>query len=331
MDIRQPYLLFLGDAPDALAAKVAQGIVDWRPEIAVGQFCMDGCNADMGLSDLTISEAADKGVKTLVVGVANRGGVISDPWIDVLMDALDHGMDIAAGLHNRLADIDRLKAKADSLGRTLFDVRHPSHTPPIANGTKRPGKRLLTVGTDCSCGKMYSTLAIEKEMQARGMKATFRATGQTGILVEGSGIAIDAVVSDFLAGSVEELSPTNDPDHWDVIEGQGSVYHPSYAGVTVGLIHGAQAEALVMCHEPTRTHMRGLPGYQLPTIGDTMETVLRFAKRTNPDAGFVGICVNTKALSEEEAKACLAEIEAEYRLPTVDPVRFGSGRIVDGL
>lgn len=331
MDIKRPYLLFLGDAADALAAKVGQGIVDWRPDNVVGQFRMDNCNADMGVRDMTIAEGIEAGAQTLVIGVANRGGIISDAWVDVLINALDAGMDIAAGLHNKLNDIPVLKDKADSLGRTLFDVRHPTHTPPIGDGKKRSGRRLLAVGTDCSCGKMYATLAFEKEMRERGMKASFRATGQTGILITGAGISIDAVVSDFLAGAVEQLAPDNDADHWDIIEGQGSVYHPSFSGVTAGLIHGAQADALVLCHEPTRTHMRGLPHYQLPTIEDTMETVLRFAVRTNPDAKFVGICVNTKALSDNEAKNCLAEIEAKYSLPTVDPVRTGVGRIVDVL
>ena len=331
MEIRRPALVFLGDAPDQLAAKVAQGMVDWRPENVVGQYRMDGCKADLGIKDMTITDGISAGARTLVIGVANRGGVISDDWIAVLMEALEAGMDIAAGLHNKLNNIPELKAKADSLGRILFDVRHPTHTPPIGDGKKREGKRLLAVGTDCSCGKMYTTLAIDKEMQERGMKSTFRATGQTGILITGAGISIDAVVSDFLAGAVEELAPANDAGHWDIIEGQGSVYHPSYSGVTAGLIHGSQADALVLCHEPTRTHMRGLPHYSLPSIEDTMETVLRFAKRTNPEAKFVGICVNTKALNDKEAEQCLADIEAKYGLPTVDPVRTGVGRIVDAL
>ena len=331
MEIRRPALVFLGDAPDQLAAKVAQGMVDWRPQNVVGQFRMEGCQADLGIQDMSIAEGVAAGAQTLVVGVANRGGIISDEWVAVLIEALEAGMDIAAGLHNKLNDIPELKAKADSLGRTLFDVRHPTHTPPIGDGKKRTGKRLLAVGTDCSCGKMYTALAVDKEMQARGMKSTFRATGQTGILITGAGISIDAVVSDFLAGAVEELAPANDADHWDIVEGQGSVYHPSYSGVTAGLIHGSQADALVLCHEPTRTHMRGLPHYPLPSIEDTMETVLRFATRTNPDAKFVGICVNTKALNDDDAEKCLADIEAKYGLPTVDPVRTGVGRIVDAL
>jgi len=331
MNIQRPYLLFLGDAADPLAAKVGQGIVDWRAENVVGQFRMRGCNADMGVSDMTIDEGVANGAKTLVIGVANRGGIIPDSWVDILSSALDAGLDIAAGLHNKLNDIPALKEKADKLGRTLFDVRHPDHTPPIADGKKRSGKRLLAVGTDCSCGKMYATLALDKEMRERGMKASFRATGQTGILITGSGISVDAVVSDFLAGAVEELSPANDADHWDIIEGQGSVYHPSFSGVTVGLIHGAQADALVLCHEPTRTHMRGLPHYPLPTIDETMKTVLSLAVRTNPEARFVGICVNTKALSDNEAKDYLAKLEDQYGLPAVDPVRTGVGRIVERL
>lgn len=331
MNIQRPYLLFLGDAADPLAAKVGQGIVDWRAENVVGQFRMQGCNADMGVSDMTIDEGVANGAKTLVIGVANRGGIIPDSWVDILSSALDAGLDIAAGLHNKLNDIPALKEKADKLGRTLFDVRHPDHTPPIADGKKRSGKRLLAVGTDCSCGKMYATLALDKEMRERGMKASFRATGQTGILITGSGISVDAVVSDFLAGAVEELSPANDADHWDIIEGQGSVYHPSFSGVTVGLIHGAQADALVLCHEPTRTHMRGLPHYPLPTIDETMKTVLSLAVRTNPAAKFVGICVNTKALSDNEAKDYLAKLEDQYGLPAVDPVRTGVGRIVERL
>jgi len=255
MDIKKPYLLFLGDAHDQLAAKVAIGIKQWHPEYCVGQFRMEGCHADCQLPDMDIATARAAGAQTLVIGVANRGGIISDAWIAVLSEALESGMDLAAGLHNRLADVPELSALAAKLGRNLYDVRHPTQTFPVANGRKRTGKRLLPVGTDCSCGKMYTALAIEKELLSRGEKATFRATGQTGILISGSGVSIDAVVSDFTAGAVEVLAPANDADHWDVIEGQGSLFHPSFAGVTTGIIHGAQPDALVLCHEPTRKTM----------------------------------------------------------------------------
>ena len=174
--IQTPYLLFLGDAPDQLAAKVAQGIKDWRPENAVGQFRMPGCGADLGIADMTLAQAKEAGAKTLVVGVANRGGVISDAWKEVLVEALQMGFDIASGLHNLLRDENDLMAAARVNGRTLLDVRLPSVAYPIANGVKRTGKRCLAVGTDCSVGKMYTGLAMDAEMQKRGLKSTFRPT-----------------------------------------------------------------------------------------------------------------------------------------------------------
>ncbi len=331
MEIQKPYLLFLGDAHDPLAAKVAQGIKQWHPEYCAGQFRMEDCAADCGLTDMDITQAKEAGVKTLVIGVANRGGIISGKWIEILKQALEAGMDLAAGLHNKLNDIAELKALADSLGRKMFDVRFPTQAFPVANGLKRSGKRVLPVGTDCSCGKMYTALAIEKEMLARGIKADFRATGQTGILISGSGVSVDAVVADFISGAVEVLTPENDADHWDIIEGQGSLFHPSFAGVTTGLIHGSQADALVLCHEPTRTHMRGLPTYPVPDIQSCMDANLAMARLTNPDVRFVAISVNTSQLTESEATEYLAGIEAQFGLPAVDPFREGVGRIVDQL
>ena len=331
MEIKKPYLLFLGDAQDPLAAKVAQGIKQWHPEYCAGQFRMEDCQADCGLTDMDITQAKAAGVKTLVIGVANRGGIISDNWLTVLKTALEAGMDLASGLHNKLTDIKELKELADSLGRNLFDVRFPTQTFPVASGLKRSGKRVLQVGTDCSVGKMYTALALEKEMLAQGMKTSFRATGQTGILISGSGVSIDAVVADFIAGAVETIAPANDADHWDVIEGQGSLFHASFSGVTAGLIHGSQADALVLCHEPTREHMRGLPTYPLPDLKTCMELNLTMARITNPDVKFVGISVNTSQLSETEAAEYLAKVEAEFNLPAVDPFREGVSRIVEAL
>ena len=329
--IKTPYLLFLGDAPDQLAAKVAQGIKDWRPENAVAQFRMAGCNADLGLADMTLDQAKAAGAKTLVIGVANRGGVISAAWKEVLVAALDAGFDIASGLHNLLRDEPDLVTVANAQGRRLFDVRVPTEEYPIANGVPRTGKRMLAVGTDCSVGKMYTALAVDAEMRARGMKSTFRATGQTGILITGGGVPLDAVIADFMAGSIEHLSPDNDPDHWDIIEGQGSLFHVSYSGVTLALIHGGQPDALVLCHEPTRDHMRGLPGYQLPSMVAVRDLALSLAKVASPACQVVGISVNTQHLSEAEAKTYLATVEAELGLPAVDPFRHGAERLVDAL
>jgi len=329
--IPQPVLLFLGDAPDRLAAKTAIGIAYWRPTSVVGQLRLPGCQADLGLPDVTVAAAAAAGARTLVVGVANRGGLIDQSWQATLLEALDHGLDLAAGLHNRIADLAPVRERAAALGRTIHDVRHPTRSYPIATGVKRPGKRLLTIGTDCSIGKMWTALALERELQARGLKATFRATGQTGILISGSGVSIDAVVSDFVAGAVETLAPANEPDHWDVLEGQATLLHPSYAGVTLGLIHGAQPDALVLCHEPGRPHMRGLPGRPVPEI----ETVIRVheeaARVTNPAARVIGISVNTSALDEAAAAQAIAEIERSTGLPAGDPSRGGLARVVDAL
>jgi uncharacterized NAD-dependent epimerase/dehydratase family protein len=329
--IPTPYLLFLGDAQDQLSAKVAQGIKDWRPENAVGQLRLAGCGADIGLNDLTLEAAKAAGAQTLVIGVANRGGVISQAWKVVLIQALNMGFDIASGLHNLLSDEADLVKAAHANGRQLHDVRIPSVAYPIADGVKRSGKRCLAVGTDCSIGKMYTSLAVDAEMRKRGLKSTFRPTGQTGILITGSGVPLDAVVADFMAGAVEYLTPDNDDDHWDHIEGQGSLFHASYSGVTLALIHGGQPDALILAHEPTRTHMRGLPHYDLPSLKTLRDTALLLARVVNPACEVVGISVNTQHLNETDAIKCLADIEARMGLPTIDPFRHGAGRLVDAL
>lgn len=329
--LKTPYLLFLGDAQDALTAKVAQGIKDWRPKFCVGQLRLPGCKADLGLKDMTIAEARAAGAETLVVGAANRGGVISQSWMASLVEAAEAGMDIASGLHNRLTAQKPLVAAAERAGVGLFDVRIPHEEYPIADGKRRSGKRCLAVGTDCSVGKMYTALAMERDMRDRGIKASFRATGQTGILITGSGVPLDAVVADFMAGAVEHLTPDNDADHWDLIEGQGSLFHPSFSGVTMALIHGGQPDALVLCHEPTRTHMRGLPHYGLPSLEALRDVSLDMARIVNPGVKVIGISVNTAALAADAAQTCLQEIEARMGLPTVDPFRDGAGRLIDAL
>ena len=331
MTIQQPYVLFLGDAQDPLAAKVAQGIKDWRPGLSIGQITLPGCKADMGLKNLSIKESVSMGAKTLVIGVANRGGIISDKWKDVLKEAIISGLDIASGLHNLLRDESELVNLAKIHNTNLIDVRVPTVEYPIANGIKRSGKRCLAVGTDCSIGKMYTAIALEKEMKNKGLKATFRATGQTGILITGDGVPLDAVIADFMAGSIEHLTPDNDEDHWDIIEGQGSLYHPSYSGVTMALVHGGQPDALILCHEPTRSHMRGLPGYSLPTLRELNDTAIKLAKVVNKNVKVIGISVNTSNMENEKALEYLKQVEEEMKLPTVDPVLTGTSRLVEEL
>ncbi|MDB2708467.1 DUF1611 domain-containing protein, partial [Amylibacter sp.] len=252
-------------------------------------------------------------------------------WKAKLIEALEAGLDIASGLHNLLKDEKVLVDKAEELGRSLFDVRIPTEAYPIASGIKRTGKRCLAVGTDCSVGKMYTGLAIEKEMQSRNIKATFRSTGQTGILITGNGVPLDAVIADFMAGSVEHLTPDNDENHWDLIEGQGSLYHASYSGVTMALIHGGQPDALILCHEPTREHMRGLPDFKLPSLDELRDTALIMAKIVNPNVKVVGISVNTQHLDEVSANEYLSSTEQRMGIPAVDPFRHGAARLVDAL
>jgi uncharacterized NAD-dependent epimerase/dehydratase family protein len=209
-------------------------------------------------------------------------------------------------------------------------VRHSDQQFATGKGAKRSGKRLLTVGTDCSVGKKYTALALEREMKARGFDAEFRATGQTGVLISGRGIAIDAVVADFISGAVEWLTPPAADTHWDIIEGQGSLFHPSFAGVTLGLLHGAQPDAFVVCHEPKRTSMRGV-AHPLPSIAEVIDLTIRCGRLTNPAIHPIGIAINTKELATDEARTYLAHVAETHGLPATDPIRFGTGNIVDRL
>ncbi len=330
MHIERPYLLFLGDVGDALAAKTALGILDWRPEWCLGQLRLPGCKADAKLPEMSPAEAAAKGVKTMIVGVVNAGGVLPDHWVRSIVEALDAGLDVATGLHVRLASIPEIAAAAERNGRQLHDVRHTSERFPTGKGTKRSGLRLLTVGTDCSVGKKYTALALEKEMRARGLSADFQATGQTGVFISGRGVAIDAVVADFISGAAEWVSPAAEPNHWDVVEGQGSLFHPSFAGVSLGLLHGSQPDLFVVCHEPTRRTMRGV-AHPLPTIGEVIAATIASGRLTNPAIAPLGIAINTEHLAADEARRVCDAAAAEYGLPATDPVRFGVGDLVDRL
>lgn len=329
--IAQPYLLFLGDVKDDLSAKTSRGVFEWRPELCVGQHRLEGCGAALDLPELSYREAAERGARTVIIGVANAGGILSAAWVSDLLEALDAGLDLASGLHMRLSDVPELRERAEKLGRKLHDIRHPRGQLPVGSGRKRSGKRLLTVGTDCSIGKMYTSLALEKEMRERDLKVDFRATGQTGIFITGSGICVDAVIADFIAGAAELLSPDSDSDHWDVVEGQGSLMHPSFAGVSLGLLHGTQPDALVMCHQPGRTEMRGLKGRSLPSLQDCIDLNVRSARLTNPDVRCIGISLNTNRMERQAALDEIRRIEDDFGIPCVDPAVTGVGPLVDRI
>ncbi|MEL0628495.1 N-acetyltransferase DgcN [Psychromonas aquatilis] len=331
MKIPQPYLLFLGDVSDPLAAKTARGIHAWRPETCVGEMSLADCEVSLDLPQLTPEEAAQQGAKTFVLGTANAGGYIPKHWMKAITDAITSGLNIASGLHQKLTDIPELVALAEEHQVSLFDVRHQQPELSVGSGVKRTGQRVLTVGTDCSVGKMYTSLALEAEMKKLNLDAQFRATGQTGILIAGEGIPVDAVISDFIAGAAEWVSPDNKADHWDVIEGQGSLFHPSYAGVSLGLLHGSQPDWLVMCHEMGRPHTRHLAHHPLVEVEECISLNLYSARVTNPNAQLAGISVNTSNYPEAEALAYLAALTEKFNVPATDSVRFGLQSIAEFL
>jgi uncharacterized NAD-dependent epimerase/dehydratase family protein len=320
----QPYLLFLGDATVAASAKTAFGLRDWAPERCIGEWGCDGATVTLGLTRLTPKEAHARGARGLVIGIANEGGFIAKAWIPLLVEALESGLDIVSGMHAKLEDIAPLRDTAARLGRALINIRVPPRNIPIATGRKRTGKRLLTVGTDCALGKKYSALCIARALQQHGYDADFRATGQTGILICGKGIPMDAVVADFSAGAAEMLSPDAPALHWDVIEGQGSLFHPSYAAVSLGLLHGSQPDVIVVCHESGREHMMDHPDYPIPSLEDVIDLNLRLGRRTNPAIRCAGISLNTSRLDAQAARELLARESQRLGLPVADPMRGGA-------
>jgi uncharacterized NAD-dependent epimerase/dehydratase family protein len=319
-----PYLLFLGDVTEAGYAKTAFGLRDWAPDKCVGELALPQANVTTGLPALTPREAAERGARALVIGIANAGGVISPSWLPCLLDALEAGLDLVAGMHTRLADDPSLRQTAERLGRRLIDVRSPPTGIQVASGRKRTGKKLLTVGTDCALGKKYTALAIARGFAARGIDSDFRATGQTGIMIAGSGVPLDAVVADFAAGAAEMLSPDAEEAHWDVIEGQGSLFHPAYAGVSLALLHGSQPDVIIVCHDVERRCILGHPSYPLPSVEETIELNLRLGARTNPAIRCGGVTINTAALPEAEAEALLDREAERLGLPVADPIRGGT-------
>ncbi len=319
----QPYLLFLGDTTDPGYAKTAFGLRDWAGDRCVGELALPGGTVSTGLPRMSPAEARARGARALVIGVANSGGFIAQSWVPALEEALEAGLDLVSGMHARLRDMPALARTAQRYGRQLYDVREPPAGIRIATGRKRSGKRLLTVGTDCALGKKYSALAIARGLQSRGVAADFRATGQTGIMIAGAGIPMDAVVADFAAGAAEMLSPDAAADHWDVIEGQGSLLHPAFAGVSLALLHGSQPDVIVVCHQPGRDRILGHEDYAVPAIAETVEANLLLGRRTNPAIRCGGVCLNTGHLGASEAEALIAAEASRLGMPVADPMRGG--------
>lgn len=324
LELPAPYLLFLGDLTEPGYAKTGLGLAEWARERCVGELAFSGTVVTAGLPRMTAADAAAAGARSVVIGVANPGGAIAESWVAPLIEAMAAGLDLVSGMHGRLADHPAIAQAAERFGVKLHDVRVPPRGIPVGSGDPRPGKRLLTVGTDCALGKKYTALALARAFAARGVPSDFRATGQTGILIAGGGIPIDAVVSDFVSGAAELLSPAAAPDHWDVIEGQGSLFHPSYAAVTLGLVHGSQPDVIVLCHMPGRETILGRPDYPLPALDVAIEAYLAAARLTNRAVRCAGISLNTAAMDEAAAAAEIARVADRYGLPAADPIRGGA-------
>jgi len=331
VQLAAPYLILIGQQDDPTYAKTGLGIVQWRPELVAGQLRFAGCDVDLGVPDMSIDEAVQAGVRSLVIGVAPVGGNIPDSWWDLIEQAAKAGLDVVSGLHIKLHDRPNLVALAKASGSRLIDIRTPPKNLPVGTGIKRTGRRVLMVGTDCAIGKKYTALALHQAMIDAGMNATFRATGQTGIMIAGEGVPIDCVIADFISGAAEILSPNNSADHWDVIEGQGSLFHPGYSGVSLGLLHGSQPDGFVVCHDATRTAVSGWEHYPLPSVAECIDLHVQAGKRTNPGIRCVGISVNTSALKGSARTDYLAALAVKHQLPCVDPLIDGCAAIASHI
>jgi len=329
--LRKPYLLYLGDARLKSDCKTAFGLRDWCRDDVLGEWSHPDAKVSLDVVRLSPAAAAARGAGSIVVGVAPTGGVLPEHWQGDLEAAIEAGLDVVSGLHTRLTSFPRLVRAAERRGVRLVDVRHLNGQYPVATGRKRSGRRVLTVGTDCALGKKYTALALTRELAARGVAATFRATGQTGIMIAGSGIAMDALVADFLAGAAEALSPDNAPAHWDVVEGQGSIFHPAYAGVTVGLLHGSQPDAIVLCHDPERVTIEEYPDYPIPPLREVIDAYLKLGQLTNRAIRCVGLSINSSGLSQSAWAEYRTRLERELGLPVCDPMRGGVAPLADRL
>jgi D-glutamate N-acetyltransferase len=328
ISLKKPYLLFIGEVSNATYVKTAAGLVEWKRGDVAGQLRFKNNPLTLGVPDLSIEQAVGEGAKSIVVGVAPVGGVIGAKWIDVLCQAARAGLDVVSGLHRRLDSYPELKKAAEISGSRLIDIRIASNRLPIGLAIKRSGKRVLMVGTDCAVGKKYTALALTKALDNSGIKATFRATGQTGIIIAGEGVPVDAVIADFISGAAEVISPDNLVTHWDVIEGQGSLFNPSYSGVSLGLLHGSQPDAVIVCHDASREVVSSCPHLPIPSVADCIELTLTCGRIVNPAIQCIGISVNTSSLSPKKRQQYLQTLSSQTGLPCFDPLIDGCESVV---
>jgi uncharacterized NAD-dependent epimerase/dehydratase family protein len=342
----QPRFLILADGDfSPMTSKTANSVIRYRPDRVVG--VVDRVSAGKTVQDvlgfggaIPVLGSMAEGLKlrptAVLIGIAPAGGRLPEEWRGWLAEALEGGCDLWSGLHTFLSDDPVLAAKAKQKGRRILDVRRPPENLPVAMGLAREVDALvvLTVGTDCNVGKMTAQLQLVAGLKARGLATRFVATGQTGIFIEGWGTAVDAVVADFIAGAAEELVLKAAPGA-DVIlvEGQGSINHPGYSGVTLGLLHGSCPDALILCHQASREFIgeyRGEPWLRIPPLADYVKLYEMIGSAVHPTR-CIGISMNTYDLSLAEAEEACAAATRSTGLPCTDPVRFDPAPLIDAI
>jgi uncharacterized NAD-dependent epimerase/dehydratase family protein len=339
------YLIVADGDFGPMTSKTANSVIRYLPDRIVA--VLDRQHAGQTVRDVlgfggtipiigSMREGLALGPTAVLIGIAPQGGRLPEEWREWLAEALDHGCDLWSGLHTFLSDDPILAAKARSNGRRLFDLRRPPADLPIASGLAKRVEPLvvLTVGTDCNVGKMTAQLQLTRRLNERGIRTRFVATGQTGIMIEGWGIAVDAVGADFIAGAAERLVVEGSRDA-DVVlvEGQGSINHPGYSGVTLGLLHGACPDALILCHQSSREYIgdyREEAWLRIPPLAEYVRLYETIGSAVHPTK-VIGISLNTYDLSEADALSQCERAARETGLPVTDPVRFDPGPLVDAV
>ena len=340
---RDQRFLILADGlfgPDS--SKTANACIRYTPQRVAG--VIDATRAGQTSADVigfggdipvvaTLDEGLALEPTALLIGIAPAGGKLPAQWILLVARAIEHGLDIWSGLHTFIGDVPELAALAASRGVAIHDLRRPPASLDVSRGRVRDidATIVLTVGTDCNIGKMTTQLQILGALRAKGIRTAFAATGQTGILIEGRGMAVDAVVADFIAGAAERLVLENAKDaDLVLVEGQGSIIHPSYSGVTYGLMHGALPHAQVMCAQPTRRAINGCEWVKIPPLAELIRLSEQALAPLRPSP-VIAVALNTFDLGEDAARRAVDDTQRETGLPTTDPVRFDPSPIVDAI
>jgi uncharacterized NAD-dependent epimerase/dehydratase family protein len=336
------YLILAEGQFGPMTSKTANGCIRYSPERVLG--VLDTRHAGKTAQDVlgfggeipvfaTLAEGLRRKPNALLIGIAPQGGRLPDAWRDTIRGALTHGLDIWSGLHTFIGDDPEFAGLAKQHKATIHDLRKPPADLPVAMGKVRKldATVVLTVGTDCNIGKMTASLQIRDGMRRRGRKVAFAGTGQTGILIEGSGIAVDAVVADFIAGAAERLT-IDAAAGVDIVlvEGQGSLVHPGYSGVTYGLMHGSLPHAMIMCTQPTRTAINNNPWVPIPPLPEFIAMHERMLAPLRASK-VIALALNTSDLSEKKAQDAIARAAGETGLPATDPVRYDPAPIVDAI